>query len=193
MAGAKAHLCRAGLIGGPGDGTDRYGYWPARFSRDGGPVLVPDIGGSATQIIDVRDLAAWILKAAGLGITGALNAVGERRPVRGLRWRKSRRLARLRRPDVSRCRRTGWSHRASRTGRARTRCPCGFRRATTALPHASNAAAVAAGLTFRPWQETLRDTLDDERHRGLDRERKAGLSAATEKRLVAEFQAVGGP
>ena len=57
----------------------------------------------------------------------------------------------------------------------------------------SNAAAVAAGLTFRPWQETLRDTLDDERHRGLDRERKAGLSAATEKRLVAEFQAVGGP
>lgn len=79
-AGGKAHLCRAGLIGGPGDGSDRYGYWPARFARDNSPALVPGIAGHATQVIDVRDLAAWILLAAEQRITGALNALGDQVP-----------------------------------------------------------------------------------------------------------------
>ncbi|GAA2867902.1 hypothetical protein GCM10010523_29960 [Paenarthrobacter ilicis] len=49
----------------------------------------------------------------------------------------------------------------------------------------SNHAARSAGMNLRPWQETLAATLADERRRGLDRDRKAGLSAGTEKRLVA--------
>ncbi|MGO4433853.1 epimerase, partial [Paenarthrobacter sp. RAF9] len=42
-----------------------------------------------------------------------------------------------------------------------------------------------AGMRLRPWQETLAATLEDERGRGLDRERKAGLSRDAERRLVA--------
>ena len=53
----------------------------------------------------------------------------------------------------------------------------------------SNAAAKEAGLVLRPWQETLSDTLDDERSRGLGRRRKAGLAPATEARLAKELQA----
>lgn len=53
----------------------------------------------------------------------------------------------------------------------------------------SNAAGRAAGMRVRPWTETLRDTLADERRRGLNRDRRAGLSPAAERRLLQEFQA----
>ncbi|CAN7392413.1 epimerase [Arthrobacter sp. LjRoot78] len=185
IAEGKVHLCRAGLIGGPGDSSDRYGYWPARFARDAAPAIIPDIGSSATQVIDVRDLAAWILKAAGLQITGALNAVGN--AVRfGDYLDESRRQGMY-------SGRTYSVPEAWLVARG-----IGYWAGPDSLPlwlpaghdgfaTRSNAAAVAAGLSLRPWQETLRDTLEDERRRGLDRERKAGLSAETERRLVEEF------
>lgn len=187
IAGAKAHLCRAGLIGGPGDGSDRYGYWPARFSRDNAQAVVPDIADSPTQVIDVRDLAAWILKAAGDQVCGALNAVGSIVPF-GNYLDESIRLAgygggTLTVPEdwlVAQ----GVSYWAGPDS-----LPLWLPPHHEGFAARSNDAAVAGGLTLRPWQETLRDTLDDERSRGLDRARKAGLSTATERRLVARFHA----
>jgi nucleoside-diphosphate-sugar epimerase len=185
-APGKAHLCRAGLIGGPGDATDRYGYWPARFAGDSRAALVPDIAGHATQVIDVRDLAGWILDAAARGVTGPLNAVGEQVPF-GEYIAASRSLA-------------------GNQGEIRTAAEAWlveqgvqYWSGTDSLPlwlppghdgfcSRSNVAAMAAGLTLRPWQETLADTLDDERARGLFRERKAGLTPETEVRLVEELR-----
>jgi nucleoside-diphosphate-sugar epimerase len=80
----RALIARAGLIGGPGDTSDRTGYWPLRFARPAaqdGAVLVPDSSQNATQVIDVRDLTAWLLDASTRGVAGIFNAIGATLPL----------------------------------------------------------------------------------------------------------------
>ena len=74
-----ALVVRPGLIGGPGDPSGRSTYWPLRFAERRDPVLVPRApdGETHVQIIDVRDLAAFILDAGLAGEHGYVNAVGE--------------------------------------------------------------------------------------------------------------------
>ena len=182
--GDRALLARAGLIGGPGDPSDRYGYWVSRFALAGeGQVLVPDAADQPTQTIDVRDLAVWLVAAGETAATGPVNCVGERqrlgdlldaahavaggradRVTAGSQW--------LQDNDV-----TGWA---------------GPRSLPLWLPWADHAGfgaradgtATALGLARRPVDQTLADTLADEQERGLDRERAAGLSRADELSLL---------
>jgi 2'-hydroxyisoflavone reductase len=83
--GGKALLVRPGLIGGPGDPTARSTYWPLRVADRREPVLAPyqDGGGyrQHVQMIDVRDLAAFLLDAGLAGRTGPVNAVGVSVPL----------------------------------------------------------------------------------------------------------------
>ncbi|MBT2568263.1 NAD-dependent epimerase/dehydratase family protein [Arthrobacter sp. ISL-85] len=186
----NAHLCRAGLVSGPGDPTDRYGYWPARFGRNSGPVLIPDTGRHPTQAIDVRDLAAWILLATERGTTGPFNASGDQVAFADL---------------LSACCEASAAHTSTISASEEWLVEQGitYWSGPGSLPlwlpphhegfmARSNRAAKAAGMVLRPWQETLSDTLGDERVRGLDRPRKAGLQPATEERLVGLLQG-GGP
>jgi 2'-hydroxyisoflavone reductase len=186
-AGDKAHLCRAGLIGGPGDASDRYGYWPARFARDNGPAVVPDIAGHPTQVIDVRDLARWIVKAAEQGVTGAFNAVGDQVPF-GEYINTARTAAAFEGATLTAAEdwlvANGIEYWAGPDS-----LPLWLPPGHDGFCTRSNLAAKRAGLTLRPWTQTLEDTLDDERRRGLDRSRKAGLAPATERRLAAELLA----
>ena len=68
-------IIRPGLITGPYDHTDRFGYWPWRLSR-GGDVLVPGRPERPIQHIDVRDLATWLLKMVEQTQHGTYNATG---------------------------------------------------------------------------------------------------------------------
>jgi 2'-hydroxyisoflavone reductase len=71
----NAFIPRPGLIVGPWDPTGRFTYWPLRLAA-GGRVLAPAPPDADAQVIDARDLAAWIVAAAEGGLGGTFNAVG---------------------------------------------------------------------------------------------------------------------
>lgn len=78
-AGARPSVVvRPGLICGPGDPTQRFGYWPERLA-DAGPgeeVLAGGDPADTVQIIDVRDLAAWLVTLAEARATGVYDGTG---------------------------------------------------------------------------------------------------------------------
>jgi 2'-hydroxyisoflavone reductase len=74
LPGRSASI-RAGLIVGPHDPTGRFTYWPHRIAR-GGDTLVPGPAWRPIQLIDVRDLAAWMLAVAEERLAGPFNATG---------------------------------------------------------------------------------------------------------------------
>jgi 2'-hydroxyisoflavone reductase len=65
---------------GPGDGTDRFTYWPARLAV-GGDVVVPGRADDPVQYVDVRDVAAWMIRLAENRVAGTFNAVGPTSPT----------------------------------------------------------------------------------------------------------------
>jgi len=72
---ASSVVIRPGLIIGPGDPSGRFTYWPSRLA-DGGEVLAPGGPDDRVQVIDVRDLAAWIVDAAERRLTGVYDGTG---------------------------------------------------------------------------------------------------------------------
>ena len=78
----RATSLRAGVICGPGDPTDRFIYWPLRMAR-GGEVLAPGTPDDRMQLIDVRDLGAFIVRCVDDRVVGTYNAVGPDDPALG--------------------------------------------------------------------------------------------------------------
>jgi 2'-hydroxyisoflavone reductase len=183
-----ALLLRAGLIGGPGDPTGRTTYWPLRAADARGPVLTPRDDGphyaQQVQIIDVRDLAAFILDAGLAGRAGAVNAVGAALPLREALI--TAREAANTNPQLA-------EYPLSRMADDGVSPWSGPRSLPLVLPletdyagfaRRSDARALAWGLARRPLVETFRDIIAAEEP-WTGRQLGAGLSAGDEAELLA--------
>lgn len=70
--GNRLTVLRPNYIAGPGDHTDRFSYWPIR-TRQGGEMLWPGTRDDAIQLIDVRDLANFVVDCLERDIAGVYN------------------------------------------------------------------------------------------------------------------------
>ncbi|HEX8519798.1 MAG TPA: NAD-dependent epimerase/dehydratase family protein [Pseudonocardia sp.] len=171
---------RVGIMVGPRDPTHRFTYWPRRLagalagSRPA-TVLVPGDPDRTVQYSDARDTAAWVVAMVAAGRGGVFNTVGPGRPdtlaavlraclraaggdpdggdggtdgpVRFVRADEG--FLRERLADVEEERRPLWY--------PEDQIP------QTAI---DSTAALAAGLRFRPAEETARDVLAQARETG---------------------------
>lgn len=184
----RALIVRPGLIVGPHDPTDRFTYWPHRLARRG-EVLAPEPRDKHVQFIDARDLAGWIVRMVERGATGAYNA--NRQPGELT-------MAAL----LDACMRVaGSGAETTLTWVAESfliehevgawmDLPLWIPTAETALAgflEGSVARALEAGLSSRPLEETIRDTLAWDATRPPDAPRKAGLTAEREAELLAAW------
>ena len=81
--GDRSTRVRAGLIVGPHDPTDRFTYWPRRIAA-GGDVLAPADPEQPVQVIDARDLGAWLVELALHGPGGTFDLTGPQLTFREL-------------------------------------------------------------------------------------------------------------
>jgi 2'-hydroxyisoflavone reductase len=165
-------IVRPGLIVGPYDYTDRFTYWVARVAR-GGEVLAPGRPERFVQFIDARDLAEWIVsmaerKAAGIYNTNFTPGQLTMQSV------------------LEECKVAGDSN-ASAWSAMPLWLP------EEAAPHLKGFMfvncdkAIAAGLHFRPLNETIRDTLTWYQTERSNEELKAGIAGDKEQALLRKW------
>jgi 2'-hydroxyisoflavone reductase len=175
----NAFIPRPGLIVGPWDKTGRFTYWPKRLA-DGGRVLVPSPPDAPAQVIDVRDLAGWIVRAAEAETSGTYDAVD--RPT-------------TREDLVETCRRVAGAeaelvwvepefHVAHHVGEWMELPLWIADPAYAGMLSVDPSRAFAAGLETRPLEETARDTLDWVRSGEGPADPPAGLAREKEQAVL---------
>ena len=184
--GSRGLVIRPGLIVGPNDISDRFTYWPVRVAR-GGEVLAPERPEVPVQIVDVRDLAEFVIRLVEEKTSGIYNVTGPDyeltlgtildacKVVSGsdanFKWAS---VEILKEHNVAE-----WSDMPvwvpdNEENR-------GFSRLDVSK-------AIQAGLKFRPLDETIRDTLVWANTRSADHQWRAGLTKEKEDEVLTALK-----
>jgi 2'-hydroxyisoflavone reductase len=190
----RVTIIRPGLIVGVGDQSDRFTYWPVRLAK-GGEVLAPPAT-DPVQFIDARDLGEWAVRCCEEETFGVFNATG---PAKTFTVREM--LDGIQSTIKSNAKFThvtgaflsaqtppvrGWSDLPVWIDASNSR--------TAGFTKRGIDRALAKGLTFRPFSETVKETLaffnaqTPERQEAL----KTGLKPEREKEVLAAWHAQAG-
>lgn len=192
LLGDRAQIVRPGLIVGPHDPTDRFTYWVERGAR-GGEALAPGSPARPVQLVDARDLGEWMIRIAESARTGPWHATGPDRvltmgEVLDACIAAANKATRLEWCDEGFLLDAGvgpwmelplWlpERDASTNGLMRVDCRRAFE----------------SGLTFRPLEATVRDTLAWTAARPGDTPRRAGLAPTRERELLERWHELHAP
>ncbi|HWE80491.1 MAG TPA: NAD-dependent epimerase/dehydratase family protein [Gaiellaceae bacterium] len=192
---ARALVIRPGLVVGRDDYTGRFSYWPRRVA-EGGEVLAPGSPGTRIWLIDARDLAEWTIRLVEDRTTGVFNATGPVEPLTlGALLDECKAISRS---DA----RFVWAPDDFLLGHGVApyiELPLWVPGLDGGYPEVDVSRAVAAGLTFRPIGDTIRDVLVGEGFDartagsfGLPR-RPAGLDPGRETELLVDLARTTAP
>ncbi len=153
--GKRGYVVRPTYIVGPGDTTDRFPYWPVRLAR-GGDVLAPGHADDPMQIIDVRDLAEFMVHVLEADRPGIYNVAGPREPLAARKFYDV--AAKTINPNVKYTFVDDYDFLAAH--KIEEAIPWALLRGNDyGMMSVKSDKAIAAGLKFRPLDVTLRDTL----------------------------------
>jgi 2'-hydroxyisoflavone reductase len=180
----RATIVRPGLIVGPRDPTDRFNYWVTRMT-DAKRVLAPAPPEATTQVIDARDLAAFVLGLVERDVAGTFNATGDPTPMSamldgiGAGVHSSAKLEWVAPEFLLAQGVEPWSE-----------LPLWLPADSGGMGDASNARAHANGLTLRPVADTARDALAWLRATPAEaRPKRTSMSEDRERELLALWDA----